>query len=93
MEASQIRDLVSNKHSNRFFWLLCFIGVELIYNVVLVSGVQHSDSDIHIYVCMYMCVCVCVYIYINIYTHTHFFRFFSHIGYYKILSIAPCAKP
>ena len=32
---------------------------------------------------MYMCV------YIYIYTHS--FRFFSHIGYYKILSVVPCA--
>ena len=38
---------------------------------------------------------MCVYIYIYIYTHTHiyifFFRFFSIIGYYKILNIVPCA--
>ena len=27
----------------------------------------------------------------HIYTHAHFFRFFSHIGYYKTLSIGPCA--
>ena len=38
------------------YWSFCqvtsvlkiFIGVELIYNVVLVSGVQHSDSVLHI---------------------------------------------
>ena len=41
---------------------------------------------ISLYVCV--CVCVCVYIYRYIY---NFFRFFSHIGYYKILSIVPCA--
>ena len=40
-----------------------------------------------IYICVCVCVCVCVYIYIYI----SFFRFFSHIGYYKILSILPCA--
>ena len=41
------------------------IEVELIYNVVLVSSVQQSDSVIHtyIYVCVCVCVCVCVYIY------------------------------
>ena len=61
------------------------IGVEVIYNVVLVSDVQHSDSVIHIYVCV--CVCVCVYIYICIY----FFRFFSFVDYYKILNIVPSA--
>ena len=27
-----------------------FIGVELIYNVVLVSGIQQSDSVIHIHI-------------------------------------------
>ena len=45
------------------------IEVQLIYNVVLVSGVQQSDSAIYIF----------------------FFRFFSLIDYYKILSIFPCA--
>ena len=30
------------------FFLLIFIGVELIYNVVLISGVQQSESVIHI---------------------------------------------
>ena len=36
---------------------------------------------------------VYIYIYIYIYTHTHifFFRFFFLIGYYKVLSIVPCA--
>ena len=34
---------------------------------------------IYIYVCV--CVCVCI----------PFFRFFSIIGYYKILNIVPCA--
>ena len=48
---------------------------DLIYNVVLVSGIQQNDSVIHIY----------MYIYI------FFFRFFSIIGYYKILNIVPCA--
>ena len=41
----------------------------MIYNVVLVSGVQQSGSAIHIY---------------------FFFRFFSHIGYYRLLSRVPC---
>ena len=39
--------------SNLFF----FIEVQLIYNIVLVWGVQQSGSVI------YMCVCVCVYIF------------------------------
>ena len=45
----------------------------MIYNVTLVSGVQHSDSDkyicmyIHIYTHIYMCVCI----YIHTHIHTH----------------------
>ena len=39
------------------------IEAELIYNVVLVSGVQLSDSDVCVCVCVsrviQMCVCVC----------------------------------
>ena len=46
-----------------------FIKVQLIYNVVLVSDVQRSDSVTHMYI------------------YTFFFRFFSIISYYQILSI------
>ena len=34
------------------------IEVQLIYNVVLVSGIQQSDSVIHLYSLIYVCVCV-----------------------------------
>ena len=37
------------------------------------------------YVCVCVCVCVCVH------ARAFFFRFFSIIGYYKILNIVPCA--
>ena len=50
-----------------------FIEVQLIYNVVLVSCVQQSDSDISTSLSIF------------------FPRFFSLIGYYKILSIVTCA--
>ena len=33
-----------------FFFFLIFIGVELTYNVVLVSGIQQSESVIHIHI-------------------------------------------
>ena len=37
-----------------FFFLLLFlkifIGVQLIYNVVLISGVQQSESVVHIHI-------------------------------------------
>ena len=60
-----------------FFFILFFTEEWLIYNVVLVSGVQQSNSVMHIY--------------IYIYTHTYiYFRFFSLIGYYKILSVVIC---
>ena len=35
-----------------FVCLFCFIEVELIYNVVVMSAVQQSDSIIHIYLCI-----------------------------------------
>ena len=48
-----------------------FIEVQLIYNVVLVSGVQQSDSVIY----MYMYVYIYIYIYIseNIYIQLHIY--------------------
>ena len=39
----------AHKHITLFFFFLLFIGVELIYNVVLISAEQQSDSVIHIY--------------------------------------------
>ena len=41
-----------------FFWLVLFcfscVCMSIFFKVVLVSGVQHSDSDIY----MYLCVCI-----------------------------------
>ena len=54
----------------------------MIYNVVLVSGVQQSDSDIVIH------------LYTHIYTHTHIYILFQILFPYrllKILSIVLCA--
>ena len=42
--ASRVTLLVSE-----FIFLKIFIEVQLIYNVVLVSGVQHSDSVVYIF--------------------------------------------
>ena len=43
-----------------FFFLTLFcIGVQLINNVVIISGEPQKDLAIYIYVCV--CVCVCVY--------------------------------
>ena len=36
-----------------------FIEISLIYNVVLVSGVQQSDSVKCVYICLYVCVFSC----------------------------------
>ena len=63
--------LASLKILSVFFLLL--LKIQLIYNVVFVSGLQQSDWAIHTH------------------THTFFSRFFSMIGYYKILNIVPCA--
>ena len=56
-----------------FFFFLIFIVLLFIYNVVLVSALQHSESVIHI-----LCI------------HPLFFRFFSRIGHYRVLSRGPC---
>ena len=50
---------------NVLFYLFILIEVKLIYNIVLVSGAQHSNSVIYIYTHTH------TYIYIYIYTHTH----------------------
>ena len=55
-----------------WFSFLFYIGVELINNDVLVTGVQQSDSVIP-------------------HTSILFFKFFSLLGYYRILSKVPCA--
>ena len=44
-----------------------FIEVQLTYNVVLVSGVEQSNS---VYVCV--CVCVCIHTYILFYIIFHY---------------------
>ena len=41
------------KHKEFGFCWFCFIEVELIYNVVLMSAVRQSDSVIHIYIFMH----------------------------------------
>jgi len=58
---------------NPFFPL--FVKVWLIYNVVLISTVQHTQ----------------LHIYIHIYMYTFFFIFFSVMVYHKTLNRVPCA--
>ena len=59
----------------RSFISLKIIEIQLIYNVVLVSGVQQRDSVVQI--CVYVCVRVCIYV----------FTFSFITRFYKILSI------
>ena len=73
--------LGSGKSSFLFLFKIYFFEVQLIYNVVLVCGIQQSDSVSYIYMCLY------IYIYIYIF----FFIFFSIVVYYRILNIVPCA--
>ena len=40
--------------SQVFIFIIIFIGVQLIYNIVLVSGVQQSESVIHIHMFPYL---------------------------------------
>ena len=58
------------------FFLKTYIGVQLIYNVVLVSTLQHTDSVI--------------YIYIYTYIYPLFFRF-SYRCHCRALNRVPCA--
>ena len=57
------------------------------YNVVLVSGIQQSDSVIYIYIYTY--IYICIYTYVYVYIHTFFFIFFSIVVYHRILNIVP----
>ena len=50
--------------------------IQLVHNVVLVFGVQQSDSV--------------TYTYIYIHTHIYLFIFFSIIVYYRMLNIVSC---
>ena len=38
-------------NAKRLFKKITFIGVQLVYNVVLVSSVQQNESVIHIHIC------------------------------------------
>ena len=61
------KPFVVKNHFVVFFFNICFIEVQLIYNVVLISTVQQSESVVLIYVCRYMCMCIYkIYIYIHI---------------------------
>ena len=42
-----------------FYHLKNIWSIQLIYNVILVSGIQQSES-VYIYIYIYVCVCVCV---------------------------------
>ena len=60
-------DLKLFSHVLAFVCRNSLIGVELLYNVVLVATVQQNESVIHTYVCVtdtqiYICVCIHIYI-------------------------------
>ena len=55
--AGILTDTTHIKQNNVMHFILFylfFIEVQLIYNVVLVSGVRQSDSDIYIYIYIYI---------------------------------------
>ena len=64
----------------------------MIDNIELVSGVEYSDSVVYIWYIYNVYIYI---VYIDIFLHmciySSFFRFFSVIDYYKILSIVPYA--
>ena len=73
----------ANKFIEYFLWI--FIGVQLLYNVVLVSDIQHSESAIYIYIHIY------TYTYIYIYIYIFSFLDFLPIGHHRALNRVLCA--
>ena len=64
------------------------IEIQLIYNIVLVSGIQHSDSVTYIHIYKYFLMCVCViYIYICTFQVLFHYRFLRNTEY---ISLAIC---
>ena len=57
-----------------FYWSIVDFYWSIVNTIVLVSALQQNELVIYIY------IFVCMYIYI------HSFRFFSHIGHYRVLS-------
>ena len=68
--------LLQRKREVNFYFI--FIDVQLIYNTVLVSGIQQNDLAMHIF------------IYIYIYAYIYIIIFFSIMGCSKILTIVFC---
>ena len=58
-----------------YLLLFCFIYFILYWRIVDEQCVQVYSKWIHLYICMYL----------------FFFKIFSHLGYYRILSRVPCA--
>ena len=57
--------------SDFFVWILFYIAVQLINNVMLVSGVQQNDSVFYIY----------IYVYVRIHTHTCIYMYIQQYIY------------
>ena len=76
VDQSKELDFILRATENFFdIFKMYFIEVYLIYNAVLISSLQQSDSVIHIYTHIY----------------TFFFIFFSIMVYQSILNVVPCA--
>ena len=55
----------------------------------IVGNVSYVDIDLDVaFTQVLVCFCFLIYSFVHMYI---FFRLFSHEGYYKILSIVPCA--
>ena len=59
--------------------ILYLIEVELIYNTVLVLGVQHSDSV------LYICIYIYIYTHMSIYIQCIIFTYIVNIYFLKII--------
>jgi len=59
----------------------------------LAAAAAHIYEFIYLYMCEFIhCIMhICIFFQIHVYIYIYFFRFFSIIRYWKILSIVPCA--
>ena len=71
-----------------FILYVFFIEIQLFYNIMLVSSVQHSDSIIYVCVCVCVCACACACIYMQyIYLYIQLYIPFQILFLYRLLEI------
>ena len=94
----QVEFLLSRKPQPIYLYLSISISMSIPISICIsISAYLYIYISIYIPVSIYVSMSLCLYvsiyhlsIYLSMYIYS-FFRFFSLIGYYKILDIIPCA--